>query len=280
MSSAKKLQEYSSKGHPLEVEKVEVFETATGELATRSNSGVQIVFPPDKRQRVTDTTKFPWRSMGQLLMEFPNGKRYTGTATLIDGSHLLTAAHNVYGKDIGGFATKVWYVPGRDGDVFPYGVVAGKKLFITEDYFTKSPADPNATPDGTVEDYTHYTEDYAVVRLEQPLRLPILGMYPASNTELKEREANVTGYPGDKAPPDTMWTAHKPLSNGDDHFLFYKVDTYKGESGAGVVVDLGMPVGVTLVGVHVAGSVHLDTNFAVRLTSSHIKTILSWMKME
>jgi V8-like Glu-specific endopeptidase len=106
MLAIKKQYEYSPCGHALDAAQAQVVETTSGDLRARSSLGVEIAFPPDQRHRVADTTKFPWSSMGQLIMVFPNGKRYTGTATLIGGSH-VTAARDVYGRDVGGFAKNV-----------------------------------------------------------------------------------------------------------------------------------------------------------------------------
>lgn len=238
--------------------------------------GVEIVFPPDERTRVEGTTSYPWNTIGQLIMQFPNGEFYTGTATLVDGKHVLTAAHNVFGNDLGGFARNVWFVPARSHDDMPYGIAEAERVFITEEYYTLSPANPNQTPDGEVDDVTPYTEDYAIVRLKARLNLPIMGLYGASDTELSGASARITGYPGDK-PNDYMWTAAGPISAPDEEFIFYRIDTYKGESGAGVMFDFSLPVGLAVSGVHVAGDAKLGTNFAVRLNSQRIGQILKWM---
>lgn len=269
---------FAEEGHTLSSPEIPFEELPAEAYTTGSAEGAPtIVFPPDKRTRVTDTRIYPWSTIGELRMAFPNGKTYTGTATLIDEQHVLTAAHNVFGNDIGGWAKTVYFQPARNGDHYPYGTVGGSKVFITEDYFTLSPPDPNRNSDGTVEDYTLYTQDYAVVRLQRPLKLPFMGTYAASDTQLDDAPVRITGYPGDKT-EGTMWTAAGPLAKPDEHFLFYKVDTFRGESGSGLFVDLDLPIGKSIVGVHVAGDRKLGTNFAVRLMNTEIYQIKAWMR--
>jgi glutamyl endopeptidase len=237
---------------------------------------LKIVFPPDNRQRVKPTTVHPFVSMGLLVMTFPNGETYTGTATLIDKTHLLTAAHNVFGNDCGGYATHVQFYPARNGNLSPYGVVNATHLFVTEDYRSLSPPNPNRTQTGTVDTVTEYTEDYAVVRLASAVNLPILGLYAPADHEIDGANAVIAGYPGDK-PVGEMWAAQGKVSAPEDEFLFYKIDTYKGESGAAVLVNFPLPVGLAIAGVHVAGDPNLNTNFAVRMRGDRIRQIQAWM---
>jgi glutamyl endopeptidase len=275
---------YQKTGQLLTAPRVEIRETENGEVFTRTLETLepqpQIVFPPDTRTQVRQTTEFPYIAMGQLVMDFPNGKRYTGTGTLIDGRHVLTAAHNLYGNDSGGWALRVWFVPARNGDEMPFGILEAEKIFITEEYKTLSPPNPNATWQGNVDDCTPYTEDYGLVRLKKAINLPILGMYAASNHVLN-CPARITGYPGDKAPENTMWTDSKNLTfPPDDTFLFYRINTFNGQSGAAVIADLDLPVGKSIVGIHVAGDPKLRTNFGVRLTRDIINQVLAWMNSD
>ena len=162
--------QFNPEGHVLSTPVIVGGRTDSGAVYTTAGApGLpQIVFPPDTRTEVDDTRAYPWNTIGQLVMSFPNGKTYTGTGTLVDRQHVLTAAHNVFGNDIGGFVETVYFIPARNGDEMPYGVYGASRVFITEEYYTLSPADPNATPAGDVEDYTQYSQDYAIER--QPAR--------------------------------------------------------------------------------------------------------------
>ena len=116
-----------------------------------------------------------------------------------------------------------------------------------------------------------------MVRLRDALPNPIMGMYAAGDIELPDL-ARITGYPGDKRPADTMWTDMGPIRPEDlEHFLFYRINTFRGESGAAIVADLELPIGKTIVGVHVAGDPELETNFGVRLSEEVLENVRTWM---
>lgn len=243
--------------------------------ATKSRGPFQIVFPPDHRARVTPTTSAPWNSLGQLVMRFPNGDTYSGTGVVIDERHVLTAAHNVFSSELGGFVTRCVFLPARDGTTL-HGSVEANGAHITEEYRTLSPADPDSLPEGGVTDYTLYTEDYAVVRLASAIDNPALAPLAASDHQLDHAAVGVAGYPGDKQPPDTLWASSGNLGAPDDEFLFYQIDTFRGQSGAPVLLPQGQHA-PAIVGVHVAGDSRLQANFAVRLTPERVAQIQEWV---
>lgn len=237
----------------------------------------QIVIGADTRVRVSPTTGMPYRLYGQLEMTFPNGETYTGTGTVIGGYYVLTAAHNLWGEDLGGWATSVSFFPARNATTAPYGEIAAAQWFVPEEYRTVAPPSPLNTPTGVVEDYTQYLYDFGLVRLSQPVNVGYAGMEAASNSYLSSAHVLIAGYPGDKLPEDSMWAAEgrvQPSSNDDD-LIFYQIPTYQGESGAGLMVKEGNDFYV--VGVHVAGDPDLNSNFAVWLNSDNIRTIRGWM---
>lgn len=240
--------------------------------------GARIVIPPDTRIRVNPTTGFPYRCIGQITASFPGGSSYTGTGTLIDEFHVLTCAHVLFSPDDGGFATSVSFAPARNGRVEPWGSIAASRLSLPEEYVTAPP--PSPFGNGLV-DYTQYLYDFALVTLGSAVDFDA---YPApawvDNGGLRGVACSVTGYPGDK-PPGTMWGASGQVQTEDtEQFLFYRISTYAGESGAAVMgrFDPRVP-GIEIVGVHVAGTVVSgeETNFAVRLSPEVLGVITGWM---
>ncbi|WP_155897922.1 trypsin-like serine peptidase [Allocoleopsis franciscana] len=211
-------------------------------------------------------------------MLFPNGNLYSGTGTLVDNWHVLTAAHNLWGKDMGGngFATKVTFSAAQNRNNVPFGQISATRAWITEDYQTTAPPSPLLENDD-VGDCTKYIWDFGLVRLSQAVQ-PDAGYCSFKSYDdktLTNNNIRITGYPGDQT-AGTMWTAtgRVTLSNDDDLLFYNKISTYKGQSGAGLMI----PDNNTFVicGIHVAGSTKLNTNFAVRLNDTNVATIKQW----
>lgn len=239
---------------------------------------VGIVIPPDTRVQVNPTTVFPYWSIGQLEMLFPNGKQYSGTGTLIAPRYVLTCAHNLYGEELGGPAREVIFYPARDGTVDPYGGIFSTRNFCPDNYLLSPPPDPIAD-DGTVRDYTRYLFDYGLVRLQRQVDPgALMAMYDAPDKDLRRRTVDLAGYPGDKT-YGTMWNGSDSLPHVlDEHFLFYRISTYKGQSGSAIRLATGLPQNpFWIVGVHVAGLPQFDANFAVRITDEIIDQVYRWM---
>lgn len=245
---------------------------------TQPPGNVSIVFPGSNRVQVNPTTGYPYCTIGQLAMTFPNGRSYTGTGTLINRFYVLTAAHNLYGNDVGGWASRVEFAAARNGNTFPYNPVAAAQIFVPDDYRYLSPPNPDDVPPGDV-DYTRYTLDFGLVRLSAPVDAGVMRMYNPSDDELDARTFNITGYPGDK-PAGTMWGADGNLGGFAEEFLFYQISTFRGQSGSAVATlfpHLQNPNTPRICGIHVAGSTRLGTNFACRLRPEVIEQVQAWM---
>jgi glutamyl endopeptidase len=252
-----------------------------GTHTTAEQPGPEIVFPSDNRVQINNTTILPYFWVGRVDIQFPSGAAGFGTGTLIGPDRVLTCAHNLYQKQYGGWASEVNFSLARNGAVYPYGSADKSGLYVTEDYQTLSPPAPNAA--GNVTDYTRYLFDYGVIRLQKyldPADGVFPGMYPATDNEIKNRLCDIAGYPGDK-PPGTMWNGNGTLPNhADDVFLFYQISTYGGQSGSAVrshFPTLPAPGVPRIIGIHVAGSTVLNSNFAVRLTGEVLDMLGHWL---
>lgn len=238
----------------------------------------QGVFNPDTRVEVNATHVFPYWSIGQLEMRFPGGDQYTGTGTLIATRYVLTCAHNLFDEKLGGAASEVKFFLARNGKAHSYANASAEKLFYPSNYLMQPPANPNVLDD-LVEDHTAYLFDYGLIRLDRELKPGVLmEVYSAPDNMLRGRAVGLAGYPGDK-PEGTMWNDGGPLCSPlDEHFLSYKISTCLGESGSAIRSSVnGSKDTAKIIGIHVAGSIALGANFAVRITDEIEGQVECWM---
>ncbi|NCT76120.1 MAG: trypsin-like serine protease [Chitinophagaceae bacterium] len=231
-----------------------------------------IPFPESQMEEVVRTTHPPYQYICRLESSFHNAST-SGTGTLIGDRYVLTAAHNLL-NDTYGKATEVRVTPGQTGGHLPFGQQMADAFFYTEEYATH-PA-PYPAGDGVI-DYTRFIYDYAVIRLPKPFfRENPLGPYVASFRELDRKPGLIIGYPGCK-PAGTMWEARHPIqANADqEELLFYRISTCPGDSGAGVLCDVNEQL--RIIGVHVAGSEFLQSNFGVRINDEVYSNIRKWI---
>lgn len=233
---------------------------------------VDVPFPESAMQQVADTTAYPYLFVCRLQIKFTTVSGH-GTGTLISDRHILTAAHNILNSDYGR-AVSISVAPGQNGNQKPYGEYVPKQIFMTEEYKT-TPA-PYDTGGGII-DYTRYLYDYAVIELSTPFVRPSdLVPVVATSQQLALGLSSIKGYPGSK-PLGTMWEAYHALQAvpANDPLLFYRISTEAGESGSAVLKTIDNKLGI--VGVHVAGSADMGTNFGVRITSEVRDNIRRWM---
>ena len=51
------------------------------------------IFPPDDRQKITNTNEYPWSSICKLYITADDGTKWIGSGAIIDEFHILTAGH-------------------------------------------------------------------------------------------------------------------------------------------------------------------------------------------
>lgn len=222
-------------------------------------SGVGVVLPGDNRSRVPNTTATPFHWVGGLRTWWRDGSVSNGTATLIDDSHVLTCAHNLYDQDLQ-WCRKVEFRPALNrtatGVLFEPWVLAVANAAVPADYLSQPPPAP---PVGGVRqrDITEYLSDYGVARLAKIVPNQLL------NTEFVVQTTDgcagqlgrINGYSGDlDASACTQYTRDGTLLVDQvDEFVTYQMSTFNGDSGAAVYWHRPGTLYESVVAVHVSG---------------------------
>ena len=182
----------------------------------------------DNRLPVAQTTAYPFNAIVHLEVQFPNGKWFSGSGAMIDSTHVLTVAHNIFNRANGGWAKVVDVLPGQFGASYPLGAYKAVRETIYTDYaLHESHGGRN------------FNLDLAQLRLATPV-MPAVG---ALGREVRDdayfRTASVTtsGYPGDlpAGSPhkgDVMYTAAGRTTFAGSHIVHYSIPTARGQSGS------------------------------------------------
>jgi V8-like Glu-specific endopeptidase len=179
------------------------------------------VFGSDDRKRVYGTRNYPWRTICKLEITAANGRRFGCSGAFIGPRTILTNGHCVFLHDHGGWARKIRVIPGMNGSAQPYGY-AESSFYHSVKGWTQSRS-------------SNY--DYAVIVLPSNKKLGNtvgwMGLANLSWTSLMGLRVNNSGYPGDKPYGTQWWNANNVLAVTSRR-VYYRLDTYNGQSGSPV----------------------------------------------
>lgn len=215
------------------------------------------VIGADDRVKITTTTTYPWRAQAKLYTTYPNGKTYGCSGTLIQAKYLLTAGHCVYSKADGGWYKKLEVIPGLNGTYKPYGSVYGKYVRSYKGW-TKS---------------QNSNYDMALVTLDKSIGSTTGWFGYKYYSSINGVTGNIAGYPGDKG-GTTLWYHYGPISSSNTYRVYYKIDTYAGQSGS-AVYRIESSGSRYVFAVHTTGG--SSSNSGTRLNSSKVSNISSWI---
>ncbi len=238
-----------------------------------NNNYESIVNEEDGRRYITNPTKPQYRLFSKLHLTFPNGKKCGGSGTLISSSHLLTAAHNVFNKKVGGHVTDISVIPAMADGQAPYGEIKGIGYYIHDDW-----VDADWEQKGKPEPEF----DIALVVLDRPIGdvVGYSGIAACGDATLQGRFVKLVGYPGDKGGKQ-MWKMSNSFKNITPTRLFYDIDTYDGQSGSGIRFnDKGFPFNKYLIGVHTNGQARRGAktgNKGVRISNNKFDMLVNWL---
>ncbi len=215
----------------------------------------------DNRVRVTNTTNWPWRVQGHLIMTYPDGQQYIGSGTMVNKHHVLTAGHNVYSEANGGWATSIEFHAAQNDNTLPYGSVLVTRLLSFR---------------GWTEDQDD-DWDMGMLILESELgdHTGWMGVISTTDENLDDHEITVAGYPGDKGGRQ-LWRSTEKIVTVNAETIQYDAYTTGGMSGAGV---FGVWEGVEdehQCASHMQGP-NGTPNEGCRVSSEKYRRLVEWM---
>lgn len=210
-------------------------------------AGNESVINVDDRDQVTNTTAYPSSAIGLLSFDTGNGSAQC-TAFLVDRNTALTAGHCVHAggtSDPGDFFTGHAFSPAQNGNASPFGTCGATELWTLPGWY----------------DAASEYQDLGVVQLDCTIGEAVgwFGYFSLpGRKDLEGFRDHVRGYPGDQ-PFGTMWTDRKVIRVSQGRMVFYRNDTFGGQSGSPVFQWGSFCEGPCAMAVHAYGTGHDGT---------------------
>ena len=262
------------------------FFSQSGEIMRRSASSPaakpENVIGADSRVIVTNTSNLPWRCICHLEVEYDKGPTGFGTGLLIGPHTVVTAAHVVcdpYGWDKPREARNVRVVPGRNGNLAPYG------YFVAEDVKV-----PDGWKDAKSKSDVAIANDFAAVMLPHDnrvegmalgKRLGYFGLKSYSDANMEAAKllfVNNAGYPYEADKPyGTLWYNAGRVRDVAATYVEYMVDTEGGQSGSPIYYFDEVKQQRYVIAIHTTGDF---VNWGLRITEAVFEQICEWSGRE
>lgn len=220
---------------------------------------ILVVARPEGAAAQTATTQ-PQGMIALLQIRLPKGD-VTCTGFLVGPHTVATAAHCLYSKEYGGWATSAFVTPGIDGLNAPFGTEYATAFAVSPTWIS--------TQD--------LTADYAAITLSSNTVGNATGWFDLavpSDRQLSGGTFSTAGY-GTTAQYGTLWQMPKPqpLVDFDADFLAYQWGTSTGESGAAIFEPEPTNGRFRAVGVlkGAFGPRTERTEFALRMTTAMLE---------
>lgn len=220
---------------------------------------LEVVIGDDDREQVVNTLDNPWKQIAALRILARNGKTYAGTAWFISPTVLATAGHCVFMHEANGWPVSIEVIPALNGADQPF------RKAITSKFESNN---------GWVND-RNSDFDYGVIFLDKPLDESIgyFSFAAPPDNFLVSNIANISGYPTDLDRATRQYYHARAINRASSRRLYYEIDTYGGQSGSPIWMNLGEGRRVA-VGIHTTGS--STSNHGTRITEEIFKNFKTW----
>ncbi|MFV1998270.1 MAG: serine protease [Acidiferrobacterales bacterium] len=232
---------------------------------TESSIMLEVIQGEDNRERINNTTEYPWRCICSLIITAADDSRWIGTGWLVSPRVVMTAGHCVHIANNGGWAKRIEVIPGRNATERPYGSAVSSVLRSVR---------------GWTNDQNRDFDYGAILLPENNAYGRTLGWFGYASREddyFDSLDLNLSGYPGDKRGPETgtQWFHSQEVRSVSDRQITYLIDTVGGQSGAPVweMTSDGSRYGV---GIHTWGQADFS-NGATRITGGVFDNIVNWV---
>lgn len=229
-------------------------------------SPASVIGGVDTRQEIMNTYNFPYKAICKVVTTWYNTKYGTvkghGTGFMIHNYYMLTAGHNIYEPEFGGYCDKIEVYPARNRIYAPYGPYNGVEAKVTNEF---------------VEDVDDQAEDWGLVKLNSDVgsTTGYFGLDISTNGyDLLQKNISVTGYPTDKSDGGVgMWKGTGTVKSQNMYEIGYTCDTYKGDSGAPVYLSNNRVVAIHVRGINPTN----DYNEGTKINSKVSSIINLWI---
>jgi glutamyl endopeptidase len=220
------------------------------------------VIGTDGRTKVTNTKTFPARATVIILFD-----NFLCSGWLVNRNTVVTAGHCVADGDGTPLFDRTTYqiAPGYNesaNPAAPYGVCGARRLYTIAGWKNQGRDD----------------FDYAAIKLDCNVGNQT-GFYGYSKNVAKGNRVTTQGYPGDK-PFGTQWKMPGRVTVLQARRVFYKIDTFGGQSGSPVWRNINANCthcGIAIHAYGIYGSPPFSTNnHGTRIINTVFQNITNW----
>lgn len=190
----------------------------------------------DTRERVTETTSYPWNTVGYIVVRFnSDGKMGRGSGFIVTPYMVLTAAHVVYSRERDEYVGGVHFVPGQHQESEGEAVIQPYGSFTADSWHTDNIYTDPDTPDGD-----RHMSDYAAIFFNGSFTDAGVSTYMPimfDNSPKIDDVINVAGYPTEvqgESNSNAMWFSTGRISRTDESRIIHEAYISSGNSGGPV----------------------------------------------